>query len=155
MDKDQKPALGYFYVKEMLGDELFLKALHFYIGNWSGRHPTPYDFFNCVNTASGINLNWFWNNWFFEKHLPDLAIGNKGGEAIPVHITIYLADGSLQLLHSSIACWAGGSKIKYFAFNTNKIIKKIILGTAYDADVDKTNNYWEAPSPKVTGGNAH
>ena len=169
MDKDQKPALGYFYVKEMLGDELFLKALHFYADNWKGRHPTPYDFFNCMNTASGINLNWFWNNWFFEKHIPDLAIGkvtqyhqiysieiiNKGGEAIPVHITIYLADGSMQFLNSSIACWAGGSKIKDFTFNTKKIIKKIILGTAYDADVDKTNNYWEAPPPKVTSGNVH
>jgi hypothetical protein len=27
-----------------------------------------------MNTASGVNLNWFWENWFFEKGVPDLAI---------------------------------------------------------------------------------
>jgi hypothetical protein len=168
-DKDQKPALGYFYIKEMLGDELFLKALHFYIDNWKGRHPTPYDFFNCINTASGVNLNWFWRNWFFEKGVPDLAIGkvtqyrqiysveviNKGGEAVPIHITIYFKDGTKLFLNSSIACWSGGSKTKILAFHTSKTVKKIILGKPYDADVDKTNNYWEAPPSKGISGNKH
>jgi len=47
-DKDMKPALGYLYVKEMLGDQLFKKALNYYIVQWKGRHPTPFEFF-CLH----------------------------------------------------------------------------------------------------------
>ncbi len=39
-----KPALGYLYIKDMLGDELFLKALHFYIARWQGKPPSPTTF---------------------------------------------------------------------------------------------------------------
>ena len=156
MDKDQKPALAYLYVKEMLGDELFLKALHFYIDHWKGRHPTPYDFFNSINTGSGVDLNWFWKNWFFEKGVPDLAItsvtrhehsynitvSNVGTEAVPVHLTIYLADGTTLSLGASIACWQQGDKTKTFTFRTDKLVKSIVLGTEYDADVKKEDNVW-------------
>jgi hypothetical protein len=158
MDKDQKPALAYLYLKEMLGDKLFLEAVHFYINNWMGKHPTPYDFFNCMNTASGTNLNWFWKNWFFEKHIPDLGIGkvarrqqlytvevnNIGGQAVPVHLTIVFSDGSKQYLNSSILTWSSQRKAKTFSFHTKKRVKRIVLGTTYDADTDKNNNTWNA-----------
>lgn len=160
MDKDQKPALAYLYLKEMLGDKLFLKALHFYVNNWNGKHPTPYDFFNCMNTASEINLDWFWKNWFFEKNIPNLGIGkvirkkqqysvevqNIGGAAVPVHVTILFADGSQQYLNSSISCWSGRSKVKIFYFHTKKSVKSIILGTTYDADTNKKDNTWKSPA---------
>jgi hypothetical protein len=156
-DKDQKPALGYLYVKEMLGDELFFKALHFYIDNWKGRHPTPYDFFYCVNTASGVNLNWFWNNWFFNKGIPDLAIStvshsgenylieikNLGTEAVPIHLTVFYNDGSKKELNKSIACWALGAKTVALKFVSKKQIGEIVLGTAFDADSNKSNNNWK------------
>ena len=155
-DKNQKPALGYLYVKEMLGAELFLKAFRFYISNWRGKHPTPYDFFNCMNTGSGVNLNWFWHNWFFEKVVPDLAISKVshvqqkysitvsriGSGFVPVHLTVYYTDGSQLLLGSSIACWASGSKSVVLRFKATKPVKEIVLGTAYDADVNPKDNRW-------------
>ncbi len=63
------------FARDILGDDLFFKGLHNYISDWHGRHPMPYDFFNCMNTGSGIDLNWFWKRWFFETGTPDLAIG--------------------------------------------------------------------------------
>jgi hypothetical protein len=157
-DKNIKPALGYLYVKEMLGNELFLKSLRFYIATWHGKHPTPYDFFNCMNTASGVNLDWFWQNWFFEKGIPDLAISHVthlqqqysvtisriGSEIVPVHLTVYYADGSQQLLGSSIACWAKGDKKTVLTFKATKPLQQIVLGTAFDADVDLKNNIWNS-----------
>jgi hypothetical protein len=156
-DKDQKPALGYLYVKEMLGTPLFLKALRFYISNWQGKHPTPYDFFNSMNTGSGVNLDWFWNNWFFEKVIPDLAISKVthhqqtysvtvsriANGMVPVHLTVYYADGSQQLLGSGIACWAGGNKTMVLTFKATKAVREIVLGTVYDADVNPDNNKWK------------
>lgn len=157
MDKDQKPALAYLYVKEMLGDKLFLKALHYYIDNWKGKHPTPYDFFNSINTGSGVNLNWFWKNWFFEKGVPDLAIGkvihtgknytvtvsNLGTEAVPIHLNVFYSDGSIEMLNKTIACWAKGAKSVLLKFTAKKPVKQLVLGTAYDADIDKSNNSWK------------
>ena len=37
-----KPGLGYLYVRDMLGDSVFTKALHYYIEQWHGKHPMPF-----------------------------------------------------------------------------------------------------------------
>ncbi|MBE9461621.1 M1 family metallopeptidase [Dyadobacter subterraneus] len=154
--KNLKPALGYFYVKEMLGDALFNKAMQYYIGQWKGKHPTPHDFFNCINTGSGVNLNWFWKSWFFEKGIPDLAISkvhsmptkheitisNMGNLAVPVHLTVYFKNGSQKKINSSIACWSGGNKTVTINIPSNKPVQKIILGSDFDLDVQPENNIW-------------
>jgi hypothetical protein len=31
-------------------------------------------FFYTFNYASGKNLDWFWNNWFFSNYYIDLAV---------------------------------------------------------------------------------
>jgi len=153
-----KPALGYLYVKDMLGDELFTKALHYYIAHWHGKHPMPYDFFNCINTGSGQNLNWFWKSWFFDTGVPDLAIGKVnidkeqytvtitsiGTKPIPVNLTVYYDDGTSFIIHQSVACWKDGNKTTIVPFTAEKKVKKMVLGTGYDPDVDKSNNTWIA-----------
>jgi len=154
-----KPALGYLYIKDMLGDELFTKALHYYIAQWHGKHPMPYDFFNCMNTGSEMNLNWFWKSWFFERGVPDLAITkvssqknqytvtitNVGNKPIPVDLTVYYRDGTTKLIHQSIAVWKNGNKTYIANFTTsNKKVQKITLGTGYDPDVNMADNVWEA-----------
>lgn len=153
-----KPALGYLYVKDMLGNPLFTKALHYYITQWHGKHPMPFDFFNCMNTGSGLNLNWFWKNWFFDPGVPDQAISkvthlinsyivtitNIGTKFIPVDLTIFYTDGSTQLMHQSIACWKNGNKTIILKFTAAKPVKKLVLGTGYDPDVNKADNVWVA-----------
>jgi len=149
--------LGYLYLKEMLGDDVFIKALQHYIFTWQGKHPTPYDFFYSMNFSTGMNLNWFWNNWFFSKGIPDLAIGsvkhsgdlyqvnvqNLGTEVVPVHLTVFYQDGSKESLSRNIGCWALGNKTVTLIFKTKKKIKEIVLGTEFDADSDKENNRWK------------
>lgn len=71
-----KPALVYLYLKDMLGDELFRKTIQYYMKTWNGKHPMPWDFFNCVNKASGQDLNWFWQAWFYDWSGIDLGIKN-------------------------------------------------------------------------------
>jgi hypothetical protein len=153
-----KPALGYRYVRDMLGDELFTKALHYYIANWHGKHPMPYDFFNCINTGAGINLNWFWKSWFFDSGVPDQAISkveidqnkytvtvtNIGTKPVPVDLTVYYDDGSTQIVHQSVDCWKDGNKTVIIPFIAGKKVQKLILGNGYDPDVDKSNNTWIA-----------
>jgi hypothetical protein len=151
-----KPAMGYLYVKDMLGNELFTKALHYYIQQWHGKHPIPPDFFNCMNAGSGKNLNWFWQKWFYDRGYPDLAINNvkqggnnitvtvvmKGNKPVPVHLIIYYKDGTTQMLHQSIAVWEKSNETA-LSFSTSKKIERIVLGEVHDADTDKSNNVWE------------
>jgi hypothetical protein len=159
-DKDLKPALGFYYAREYLGDSLFLKGLRYYISQWHGKHPTPYDFFFCMNTGSGVDMNWFWKNWFFEKNAPDLAISkvttdhqrctiavsNQGGAIVPVHLLVYYIDGDKQAINLTIGCWAKGNKTATAHIKASKPIIKIVLGGPYDADIDPTNNSWTAAS---------
>lgn len=155
-NKDLKPALGFHYLREMLGDSLFLKGLRYYINQWNGKHPSPYDFFNCFNTGTGHDLNWFWKNWFFEKNVPNLAITkvtflkqhcnvivtNIGTEIVPVHLIAYYKDGSKQTYGQSISCWKKGNKTTTVSFKASKPVSKIVLGQPYDTDTDLSNNTW-------------
>jgi aminopeptidase N len=151
-----KPAMGYLYIKDMLGDELFTKAMHYYISQWHGKHPMPLDFFNCMNTGSGKNLNWFWKKWFYDNGVPDLAISDvkengkqttitiqmKGVKPVPIHLTVYYKDGSEQKLHQSIAVWEN-SNTASISLNSNKAIEKIVLGDVHDADIDTSDNVYK------------
>lgn len=151
-----KPAMGYLFVKDMLGDELFYKGLHNYFRYWAGKHPIPYDFFYSMNEGSGKNLNWFWKKWFFDNGVPDLAIaqvyqqGNKktivvqskGTKPLPVDLTVVYTDGSVEKMHKSIAVWEKGNANTTISFTSNKKIKKVELGSTYVPDVNKKDNLY-------------
>ncbi|GAA3929774.1 M1 family metallopeptidase [Hymenobacter algoricola] len=148
-----KPALGYLYVKDMLGDELFTKALHTYIRNWNGKHPMPYDFFNSMNAGAGQNLNWFWQRWFFDGGYPDLALQSvtpqsivvqaKGTKPVPVDLTITFADNTTQKIHRSVAVWQAGNTTVTVPVDGGKAVKKVVLGSTYVPDNNKVDNVWE------------
>lgn len=149
-----KPAFGYLYVKDMLGDSLFTKALHYYIQQWHGKHPMPYDFFNCMNAGSGKNMNWFWKKWFFDNGEPDLAITSvsnklksysititsKGTKPVPIDLTITYADKSVSKIHRSIAVWEKGNSTVSVTVPAIQKIIKVELGSTYSIDANKKDN---------------
>ncbi|MFT3909924.1 MAG: M1 family metallopeptidase [Ferruginibacter sp.] len=151
-----KPALGYLYVKDMLGDDLFYKGLHNYFRNWNGKHPIPYDFFYSMNAGTGKNLNWFWKKWFFDNGVPDLAISkftstgkqkkilveSKGTKPVPVDITVVYEDGATEKFHRNISVWEKGNKTVTINFSSGKKIQKIKLGSTYVPDVNKKDNVY-------------
>jgi hypothetical protein len=149
-----KPGLGYLYVKDMLGDTLFTRALHYYIQQWQGKHPIPYDFFNCMNTGSGKNLNWFWKRWFIDGGVPDLSlkvkkqsstykinVDCKGSKPVPVDVTLNFEDGSTENIHRSIAVWEKARSIS-FLIPGKKVLKSVLLGSTYVPDVNRKDNTW-------------
>lgn len=152
-----KPAMGYLYVKDMLGDELFAKALHHYIDEWQGKHPMPYDFFYSMNEGAGRNMNWFWKRWFFEDGYPDQAIAEagkqgdqyrvvvkaKGSKPVPVHLTVTYEDGSTQKFHRDISVWKDNASTA-ITFDPKGTVSKITLGNVHDADIDHSNNTFTA-----------
>ncbi|WP_201984708.1 M1 family metallopeptidase [Hymenobacter rubidus] len=152
-----KPGMGYLYVKDLLGDELFTKALHTYIRTWNGKHPMPYDFFNSMNAGAGRNLNWFWQRWFFDGGYPDLAIATvtktatgydltiqaKGTKPVPVDLTLTFADNTTQKIHRSIAVWETGATSITIPVLTKQPLKRVTLGATLVPDSYPADNVWE------------
>lgn len=153
-----KPALGYLYVMDLLGEELFLKALHHYMRLWNGKHPLPQDFFNCMNSGSGVDLSWFWKRWFYEKGYPDLAIEkvkergdkklirirSKGNKPVPLDLTVSFMNGEEVRFHKSIDVWKN-KDICDLRFSSKEKIKSVRLGSTYVVDINKADNFFAAP----------
>ncbi|MCT2560519.1 M1 family metallopeptidase [Chryseobacterium herbae] len=149
-----KASLSYLALKNYLGDTLFKKALHHYINDWNGKHPTPWDYFNSMNKGSGKNLNWFWNNWFFSNYYIDLKIAytkhsgeqlsvnieNPGGFAIPFDAIILYQDGSNTKTHFSPVVWEKNQKKIIIKLQAIKKIKSITLDGGIFMDYNPEDN---------------
>jgi len=145
-----KASLSYLALKDLLGDDLFKKSLHAYMDNWNGKHPIPWDYFNSMNTASGQNLNWFFNNWFFTNNYIDLSIKNVaknvvsvenvGGFAVPFDVNVVYADNSTETLHQTPEIWKANQKRTAIALKNKKQIKQVTLDGGIFMDATPSNN---------------
>ncbi|MFC0778352.1 M1 family metallopeptidase [Flavobacterium sp. HJSW_4] len=147
-----KASLSYLALKDMLGDEMFKKALHYYMDTWNGKHPIPWDYFNSFNTATGKNLNWFFNNWFFTNHYLDIAVKglsadkktiiveNIGGFAIPFDVIITYADKSKVTVHQTPAIWEKNQKTAKIILKSAKKIEKIEVDGGIFMDATPEDN---------------
>jgi hypothetical protein len=153
-----KPSLSYLGLKDMLGDELFKKALHGYMDRWHGKHPIPWDYFNSMSNVSGRNLDWYFKNWFFTNGYNDIAISkavkgkdgytltvkNIGGFAIPFDVVLTFTDGSTQTIHQTPAVWETNQKQTYVTFKAviGKSLKSVTLDNGIFVDANKADNTW-------------
>lgn len=155
-----KPSLSYLALKDMLGDELFKKALHGYMDRWHGKHPIPWDYFNSMSNVSGRNLDWYFKNWFFTNNYNDIAISNAvkgkdgytltvkniGGFAIPFDVVLTFTDGSTKTIHQTPAVWEANQKQTYVTFKAviSKSLKSVTLDNGIFVDANKADNTWTA-----------
>lgn len=149
-----KPSLAYLALKDMLGDDLFRKSLHDFMDRWHGKHPIPWDFFYSINNASGKNLDWFWNNWFFSNNYIDLSVqkldqtkkgynlivDNIGGFAVPFDVNVVYADGSNQTFHQTPIVWQKDQKQTSILLLSAKKIASVSLDGGIWMDADLSNN---------------
>lgn len=145
-----KPSLSYLALKDMLGDELFKKCLHEYMARWNGKHPIPWDFFNSMSNASGQDLSWFFQNWFFTNNYIDLAVGavngttltvqNVGGFAIPFDVEVEYTDGSKATLHQSPAVWQANQR--QATISLPREARAVTLQGGLYLDATEKDNVW-------------
>ncbi len=70
-----KPAAGLWMLRHtIMGPELFDFAFKTYAKRWKFKHPTPADFFRCMEDASAMDLDWFWRGWFYTTDTNDIGI---------------------------------------------------------------------------------
>ena len=167
MDEEQhyqfygKTAYGLNLLRTVVvGKERFDYAFRKYTEAWAFKHPTPYDFFHCINNAVGEDLDWFWKEWFFTTWKLDQAITavnyvdndpsrgalitieNKGKMILPVIIKIVQTGGKEETIQLPVEIWQRGGSWTYKYSSTNKIDRIILDPENVLPDVVRKNNEW-------------
>jgi hypothetical protein len=144
----------------VVGKERFDYAFKKYTESWAFKHPTPYDFFHCINNATGEDLNWFWNEWFFTTWKLDQAITavtyvdndaskgalitieNKGKMILPAIVKIFQSNGGTETIQLPVEVWqrAGSWTFKYPS--KSKIDKVMLDPENVLPDMNRENNEW-------------
>jgi len=167
MDEEQhyqfygKTAYGLNLLRTVIvGKERFDYAFRKYTESWAFKHPTPYDFFNCINNATGEDLNWFWKEWFFTTWKLDQAltavsyvdndpskgalitIENKGKMIMPVIVKVIETNGKSATIKLPVEIWQRGGKWIYKYPSSTKIDQVILDPENVLPDVNRKNNEW-------------
>lgn len=144
----------------VVGKERFDYAFRQYTETWAFKHPTPYDFFHCINNAAGEDLNWFWKEWFFTtwkldqavtsvRYVDDdpakgalITIENKGKMILPVIVKVFQTDGETSVIQLPVDIWMRDGIWTFRYASTHKIQKLILDPDHLLPDINRSNNEW-------------
>ncbi len=156
-----KPGYGLTLLREnILGPDRFDSAFSYYVHRWAFKHPTPWDFFHCMENASGETLDWFWrgwfmNNWKVDQSVQDVAYvqkdSSKGSiitianlEKLPMPVTVEIKEvnGKTGRVMLPVEIWQHGSTWKFGYNSTDKIQQVTIDPDNVLPDANPKNNVW-------------
>lgn len=104
-----KTAVMLFQLKHLLGDSLFRHAMRSYVNEWKFKHPYPEDFRRSVTASTGVDLNWFFDQWLntsarldyalkgisrYGRDSLELVIERRGDQQMPVEFSVWDTDGN-------------------------------------------------------------
>ena len=156
-----KPALGLYLLRNyILTPKRFDFAFRTYIERWAYKHPTPKDFFRTMNDATGEDLDWFWEEWFYKDWTLDQAvkdvkyvdndtskgvfitIENKNRMVMPVTVKVKEKNGHFGMVNLPVEIWQRGGEWT-FKYNSTSMIDSVILDPDKKLpDVNPSNNIW-------------
>ena len=118
-----KTAAVMMMLRDVLGPDMFERAMKEYYSRWLFKHPMPEDFFHTIEDVSGRDLTWFWHEWFEETWTLDLAVcgvtnepsgsgwnaairlRNLGQAVMPATVRLRLADGTAKDIRVPETTW--------------------------------------------------
>ena len=158
-----KPGAGLTILRnQILGKGRFDSAFSYYVHQWSFKHPTPYDFFHCMENYSGETLDWFWRGWFMNNWKIDQAVQdvtppdrrdttakgsvitvtNLGQLPMPTIVEITEAGGKKTRITLPVEVWQHGGVWKFRFNNTSAITKVLVDPDKNYPDSNRGNNVW-------------
>lgn len=81
----------------VLGRAFFDKAMQHYFKQWKFCHPYPEDFRNSIIQYTGIDLNWFFDQWLESSKTIDYKIGKIKKKKKGVYEITFKRKGSMQM----------------------------------------------------------
>lgn len=157
-----KPGLGLTLLREnILSPGRFDSAFAYYVHQWAFKHPTPYDFFHCMENYAGETLDWYWRGWFLNNWKIDFAVQDvayntandpKNGSIItiacleklpmPVTVEITEANGKVGRVKLPVEVWHAGGTWKFRYASTDIVTKVVIDPDKQYPDNNPKNNIW-------------
>ena len=148
-----RAATGFYFLNDILGKDLFKKAIQEYIKNWESKHPTPTDLLLTFNRVCKKDISWFWNPWFYEYGFADLALDNvtikdksvklqvskKGSFPVPIKLTVSFIDGTYETIYNTAMVWEK-KDVWNFEKDFSKAVVEITLGDKNIPDAFNADN---------------
>jgi len=146
----QKPALMLSVLRDqVLGRERFEAAFRGYIHAWAFKHPTPSDFFRFMRTASGVDLDWFWEDWVYGTAHPDqvvesvtssdsgsvVVVVNRGEMQLPIALRLTYADGGTAQVTLPVEAWNQGRRFIWRSKDARRVQKAEVDPWGWRADL--------------------
>jgi len=153
--------LGY-----IIGEENLAKTIKKYYADFQFKHPNANDIKRTAEKISGIQLEWYLNEWTQTLHTINYAVASVSDKEItlnrigqmpmPIDLTVTYTDGTsenfyipLQMMLGKkptqatiLSYWAWGNP--NFIFTTKKTIQKVEIDPSLlMADIDRSNNTWK------------
>ncbi len=150
--------LGY-----IIGQGNLKKTIKKYFEDFKFKHPTPNDFKRTAEKVSGLQLDWYLNEWTQTTNTIDYAVKainvkeiileNKGSMPMPIDLKITYIDGEIEYFHVPLRMMLGhkpttATIIKdwpwvqpNYSLTTYKNVKSVEIDPSRRmADVDRSNN---------------
>lgn len=107
---------GTVFLKQLeyiVGEDVYYPAMREYYYQWRFKHPTPTDFKKIMEKASGMNLDWYFQQFLGTTKYVDYAVSNVEGKKkgtvvtlerigqmpMPVEFCVELQDGEKQYFY--------------------------------------------------------
>ncbi|WEK37986.1 MAG: M1 family metallopeptidase [Candidatus Pseudobacter hemicellulosilyticus] len=158
-----KPGIGMKLLREnILGPARFDSALRYYVHQWAFKHPTPWDFFHCMENSAGETLDWFWRGWFLNNWKIDQAvtavdyvqndpakgavitIANLEQLPMPVVVEVKEEGGKTSTVKLPVEIWQHGPTWKFIVPTTAKLQQVNLNPDRSVPETDMSNNTWPA-----------
>ncbi|MEZ2338516.1 M1 family aminopeptidase [Mucilaginibacter sp. RCC_168] len=109
-------------LRNYLGDAAFFKGLGIYLKTNAFKNGEAQQLRLALEEASGLDLNWYFNQWYYGAGHPILTISYKWDDATKTQ-TVYLQqnqDGQTFKLPMAIDIYAGGKKERHKVWMNDK-----------------------------------
>jgi len=150
----------------IIGEENVQKTIKKYFEDFKFKHPTPNDIKRTAEKVSGIQLDWFLNEWTQTTHTIDYAVAKVEGKSVtlarigqmpmPVDATVIYVDGSTEDFYIPLSMMRGEKSTDAtllknwswanptYTFSASKEVKKVEVDPSqFMADIERENNVFE------------
>ena len=147
----------------IIGEENLQETIKKYYSNFKFKHPTPNDFKRTAEIVSGLQLDWYLNEWIETTHTIDYAIARVennnilvarvGQMPMPIDIKVLYTDGSAENFNIPLRMMHGHKPTNStvlkdwewayptYTFSVSQKIKTVEIDpSGLMADVDRSNN---------------
>ncbi len=150
-----RSSMAFNMLERYIGRQDFRHGISDFIQTWQYKHSTPYDLFAVLKRNTDKDIDWFIDQWFFQRGWPDLSVGQveyrndsisveincDGTFAVPVLVKLIAKNGESIIDHISPEIWKNSRNYLY-SRKVDMEITEIQLGDKTLPDITPHNNIY-------------